>query len=112
VRAVVAAAPDPITWDHVAGGPPLLLLHGSADQIVSPSAADAVFGSLSPVRFSVTLLGADHASAIIGPSAWTASFDDAVGLFLHAALGHGQLSGLGASLRTLPGATTASSAAP
>ena len=112
VRAVVAAAPDPISWTARSGGPPLLLVHGSADEVVSPSASTAVFDSLSSARWSLTLEGADHASAIIGPSPWTQSFDAAVEDLLAASLGDGTLASLSSELAVLPASTLASATGP
>ena len=60
----------------------LLLVHGSADEVVDPSSSASVFATVSAERWSLTLLGADHASAIVGPSPWTPTFDAAVAAFL------------------------------
>ena len=78
IRSIIAVAPDPVAGALISGGPTLLLIHGSADEIVDPAASARVFAAVSAQRFSVTLLGADHASDIIGPSQWTRSFDRAV----------------------------------
>jgi pimeloyl-ACP methyl ester carboxylesterase len=112
VRAIVAAAPDPISWAAQAGGPPLLLLHGSADEVVNPSASAAVFAALSSARWSLTLAGADHASDIIGPSPWTQSFDASVGDFLASSLGAGGLGSLSSELSGLAGSSLESAPGP
>ena len=112
LRFVVAASPDPLGFTPRSGGPPLLVLHGSADQIVPPSSADAVFDALSCVRYSLTFTGADHASAIIGPSQWTAGFDAAVLAFAGASLSGAPSGALEAQLAAIPGSTLRASAAP
>jgi predicted dienelactone hydrolase len=112
VRFVVAASPDPLGFAPRSGGPPLLLLHGSADQIVPPSSSDAVFDALSCVRYSLTFTGADHASAILGPSPWTAGFDTAVVDFASASLSGASSTELEAQLSAIEGTTLRSSAAP
>ena len=103
VRAVVADAPDPIDYQTIDGGPPLELVHGSADQVVNPQSATQVMGQISAERWSVTLAGADHASPIEGPSPWTASFDVATIGFLDAVLVTHSTNGLTQELEALPG---------
>ena len=112
VSAVVAVAPDPIDRPVISGGPPLLLLHGSADQVVPPASSAAVMATVSAARWSVTLDGADHASAIIGPSPWTAALDHAVGHFLAATVGGRGASTLSGALARLPGAEVVSAPGP
>jgi fermentation-respiration switch protein FrsA (DUF1100 family) len=112
LRFVVAASPDPLGFTPDSGGPPLLLLHGSADQIVPPSSSDEVFDALSAVRYSLTFLGADHASAIIGPSPWTTGFDTAVDEFATSSLAGGSSAALEAELAAIGGTTLRTSAAP
>ena len=111
VRSVVALAPDPISGSVITGGPDLLLIHGSADEIVDPASAARVAEVVSAPRWSVTLIGADHASAVVGPSPWTASSDQAVGLFLTATLG-GETEHLADELRALPGVTVEAAGLP
>lgn len=101
ISAVVAIAPDPIAFEPRPGGPPLLLVHGSADEVVPPSSSDEVAAVLSSARWSLTLEGADHASPAFGPSPWTATLRQAVGEFLAAARS-GRLDALAAGLEQLP----------
>jgi dienelactone hydrolase len=86
IVASVASAPDPIAAPVTNGGPPLLLIHGSADSIVDPSSSAQVMNAVHAQTWSLTLEGADHTSAIWGPSQWTFSFDQAINDFLHATL--------------------------
>ncbi len=103
VRAVVSDAPDPLEATTIDGGPPLELVHGSADQIVDPQSSSQVFGKVTAERWSVTLAGADHASPIQGPSPWTPSFDAATIGFLDAVLVHHSTGHLTQHLEALPG---------
>ena len=112
ITAVISVAPDPIESAVLSGGPPLLLIHGSADQIVPPSSSGAVFSALSAQRWSLTLLGADHASAIVGPSPWTATFDTAVHRFLSATVGGAGTAHLTEELEALPSTEVASAPGP
>jgi len=112
VRAVIADAPDPMTTPTIAGGPPLELVHGSADQIVDPSASATVMTQVAAERWSVTLAGADHASSIHGPSPWTASFDAATLDFLDAVLTRHETSSLTATLSALPGVSVVAAPGP
>ena len=82
IGSVIAVAPDPIVGPVISGGPPLLLIHGSADEVVDPGSSLKVFDAVSAQRWSLTILGADHASAIVGPSPWTSTLDAAVAAFL------------------------------
>lgn len=86
IEAVVADAPDPITSAIISGGAPVLLVQGTADEIVAPGSARAVFNQLSAQRWLVELDGANHAGPILGPSPWTATFDTATDDFLLAVL--------------------------
>jgi dienelactone hydrolase len=100
---IIAVAPDPIAGPVISGGPRLLLIHGSSDEVVDPSSSASVFARLSAERWSLTILGADHASAIVGPSPWTPTFDAAVAAFLvPLAAGHRRLH-VTEVLRALPG---------
>jgi len=101
IRAVIASAPSPMTTAVIAGGPPLLLIHGSADEIVSPSTSGQVMGVISAQRISVTLEGAHHADSIFGPSEWTASFDSAAVDFFDAVLVGGDLTRVPSDLAAL-----------
>ena len=112
ITAIISVAPDPIETAVLSGGPPLLLIHGSADQIVPPSSSGAVFDALSAQRWSLTLLGADHASAIIGPSPWTTTFDLAVHRFLSATVGGQGTAHLTEQLRALPATEVAAAPGP
>ena len=103
LQAVVADAPDPITGAVIDGGPPLLLVQGTNDEIVDPSSARTVMGQLSAQRWLVELDGASHAGPIIGPSPWTASFDAATNAFLVATLDRTGTSSLKATLGRLSG---------
>jgi dienelactone hydrolase len=102
VKVVVASAPDPIDVTVISGGPPLLLIHGTDDEIVDPSSSDQVFQTVSAEAWSLTLEGADHASAIFGPSSWTNTFDQAVDDVLSAVLVLHQAEGLTGVLEQLP----------
>jgi dienelactone hydrolase len=112
VRAVVSSAPDPVSAPTIAGGPPLLLIHGSADQIVDPQSAAQVMTVVHAETWSTTFIGADHTSAIIGPSQWTAPYDEAVDIFLTAILVHHSSAGLTAQLSQLPYSQTTYQAGP
>jgi len=111
VRAVIADGADPITAPTIDGGAPLLLIRGSADQIVDPSSSAQIFGVLHSQRWSLTLEGADHATAITSGDQWTASLDHAVTLFLSSSLG-GDLSGLSSQLGRLALSQTSSAPGP
>ncbi|MEI8051534.1 MAG: hypothetical protein WCI12_08870 [Actinomycetes bacterium] len=87
IGAVVSIAPDPMVEAVVDGGPPLLLIHGSADQVVDPASSSQVFSVIRSPRWSLTLEGADHASAIIGSAPQSAPLDEATVAFLKSALG-------------------------
>ena len=102
IGSVIAVAPDPIAGPVISGGPPLLLVHGSADAVVDPSSSGRVFSAVSSERWSLTLLGADHASAIVGPSPWTPTLDAAVAAFLLPLTAGRDRSHLTVVLRALP----------
>lgn len=112
VDAVVASAPDPISSPATNGGPPLLLIHGSEDPIVDPSSSIHVMNALRAQVWSVTLEGADHTSAILGPSQWTYSFDQAVSDFLSATLVVHQTTQVTGELSSLPDAAVQYQAGP
>jgi pimeloyl-ACP methyl ester carboxylesterase len=112
VRAVIADAPDAMTVPTIAGGPPLELLHGSADQIVDPASAATVMTQVAAERWSVTLAGADHASPIQGPSPWSASFDAATLDFLSTVLAGRGTATLTATLGALPGVSVVAAPGP
>jgi len=112
VQAVVASAPDPVAVATISGGPTLLLIHGSADQIVNPSSAAQVMSVIHAQTWSLTFNGADHASAILGPSQWTASFDRAINDFLLATLKSTSSPELLGTLQQIPLATASYQAGP
>jgi len=112
IVADVASAPDPISAPVTNGGPPLLLIHGSADPIVDPSSSAQVLNAVHAQAWSLTLEGADHTSAIWGPSQWTFSFDQAVNDFLHATLVARSTTTLENELSSLPYATVQYKAGP
>jgi predicted esterase len=112
IVADVASAPDPISAPVTNGGPPLLLIHGSADPIVDPTSSAQVMNAVHAQTWSLTLDGADHTSAIWGPSQWTFSFDQAVDDFLHATLITHTTSELERDLSSLPYTTVQYKAGP
>ncbi len=84
-KAVVADAPDPIESPVVSSQAPLLLVQGTADEVVPYSSSQEVFSQLSAVpRYYLSLIGADHLSPIQGPSAWTSTLQASVADFLDA----------------------------
>jgi dienelactone hydrolase len=104
VGAVVASAPDRMTVAPVASHVPLLLVQGTADPVVPYSSSQSVYSQIdTPVSY-LSLVGADHATPIVGPSPWTPVLDDSVATFLDATVarrGTGT-SSLAATLSTSP----------
>ncbi len=86
VQAVVAMAPDPITDTVVPSTVPLLLIQGTADNVVPYSASAAVFAQVEAPRYRLSLIGAGHLPPIVGGTAWTPVLDSAVADFLDAVL--------------------------
>ena len=86
IGAVVAIAPDAIVGPLTDVAPPLLLIHGTADEVVPYSRSTQVFASISGARWFLTLDGGDHQTPILGGSPWTPVLDASVTDFLRAAL--------------------------
>jgi pimeloyl-ACP methyl ester carboxylesterase len=78
VDEVIALAPDALAFTPITGGPPAVIVHGTADEVVDPAAAGQVVNTLSDQRFDVAIAGADHANSVIGTTYLTASFDGVV----------------------------------
>jgi Chlorophyllase enzyme len=97
---VIALAPDALDFTPVPGGPPALVVHGTADTEVDPAAAAQVVGALADRREDVTILGEDHASAVLGTTPLTPSVRRVIldGL---GALG-GRIGGLAQRLSRIP----------
>jgi dienelactone hydrolase len=103
VKAIVAIAPDAMTGSIVPSTAPLLLVQGNADEVVPYSNSQTVFQQVPAPRYYETLLGADHASPILGPSQWTPVLDASVAEFLDATI-----AGRGPGLPALPGELSSS----
>jgi len=104
VGAVVASAPDRMSVSPVASHVPLLLVQGTADSVVPYSSSQTVYSQIDTPVFYLSLVGADHATPIVGDSPWTPVLDDSVATFLDATVarrGTGT-SSLGAELSTSP----------
>jgi len=84
VGAVVANAPDPMTVAPIASHVPLLLVQGTADPVVPYSSSQTVFSQIDTPVFYLSLVGADHATPLIGGSPWTPVLDESVARFLDA----------------------------
>lgn len=86
VKAVVSYAPDPMANDTARYNTPLLLIQGSADNVVPYSSSQTVFAQVNAPRYYLTLLGAGHLPPIAGGTPWTPVLDHDVAAFLDAAL--------------------------
>ncbi len=82
IDAVIALAPDALSFAPIQGGPPALIIHGSADEIVDPAATDQVIAALRGLRFEATVAGADHATSILETTPLSATFDGLILLAL------------------------------
>ena len=87
VRAVVASAPDAMTVPPDASQVPLLLVQGTADAVVPYSSSQSVFSQIQSPAYYLSFVGADHATPVVGGSAWTPVLDNAVAVFLDATVG-------------------------
>jgi dienelactone hydrolase len=86
VKAVVSYAPDPMAAASAEYATPLLLIQGSADEVVPYSASQTVFGQVNAPRWYLTLVGAGHLPPIAGGTAWTSTLDSDVAAFLDSTL--------------------------
>jgi dienelactone hydrolase len=103
VRAIISDAPDPMTPPISAASTPLLLMQGSADNVVPYSASQTVFTQVSAPTYYLTLLGAGHLPPIAGGTPWTPVLDGAVADFLDATIaGRDPIDSLGPKLRASP----------
>ncbi|MCU4185591.1 hypothetical protein K6U06_14580 [Acidiferrimicrobium sp. IK] len=104
VRAVFSDAPDPIDRPVISGGPPLLLMQGTADSVVPYTSSETVFAQVHAPVWYVSLIGADHLPPIAGGTAWTPVLDAAVADFFDSELARRALSGgaLTAALSSSP----------
>jgi dienelactone hydrolase len=71
VRASLLFAPGPIELftssfgtDPIAAGPPTLILHGTADPVVTYASSQLLYTKIDPPRFFVGVTGAGHSDAI------------------------------------------------
>ena len=88
VRAVVAAAPDPLPSGAATSTVPLLLVQGTDDSVVPYTSSQTVFAQVDTPVVYLTLIGADHLPPIAGGTPWTPVLDTAVARFLDATVAH------------------------
>lgn len=69
IRAVIALSGQPVT-PHVAPNPPLLAVHGDADEVNAPGRGQAVFDQATSPRFLLVLSGAGHLPPFGGGTRW------------------------------------------
>jgi dienelactone hydrolase len=86
VKAIVAYAPDPMDGPTPGYATPLLLIQGSADDVVPYSASRTVFAQVDAPRYYLTLVGAGHLPPIQGGTKWTPYLDQDVAAFLDTVL--------------------------
>jgi dienelactone hydrolase len=77
VLAVAAIAPDPVILPEAAG-PPLLLAHGTADEVVPHGASAIVLGRVPVRRWLLSLIGAGHLPPVQGVAPWAGPLERAV----------------------------------
>lgn len=86
VKAIMSYAPDPMVGPTARYSTPLLLIQGSADNVVPYSSSQTVFTQVNAPRWYLTLVGAGHLPPIAGGTPWTGVLDRDVAAFFDTAL--------------------------